>query len=158
MKKLFTAIFLLTAVSLEAQTVTRQLIEGIAYSPAADAGVPFAIEVKLVPFDKETHKEKSYHGTDETPPYFVCSELSITINGKKIAIPREAIADLANITDINSPNGEENKTWVMLVSGGENAGAYEVELVFNDEKLIQRRFVDIFNEGEERVYYDKKDF
>ncbi len=157
MKKLFTAVFLLTAVSLQAQSVTRQLIEGIAYSPTAEES-PFAIEIKVVPFDKETHKEKSYHGTDETTPYFVCSELSITINGKKIAIPREAVADLANISDINSPYGEGNKTWVVLVRGGENAGAYEVELVFNDEKLVERRFVDISNEGEERVYYDRKDF
>jgi hypothetical protein len=31
-------------------------------------------------------------------------------------------------------------------------------LVFNEEKLVQRRFVDLFNEGEERVFYDKKDF
>lgn len=157
MKKFLTAIILLTTISLEAQSLTRQLIEGIAYNQEAEK-TPFTIEVKMAPFDKDTHKEKSYYGTDESTPFFVCSDLSITINGKKVAIPREAIADLADISDINSPNSEENKSWVLLVRGGENAGAYEVELVFNEEKLVQRRFVDIFNEGEERVFYDKKDF
>ena len=102
MEKPLTAVFLLTAVSLHAQSVTRQLVEGIACSPTAEES-PFAIEIKVVPFDKETHREKSYPGTDETTPYFVCSESSITINGKKIAIPRKAVADLANISDINSP-------------------------------------------------------
>ena len=42
--------------------------------------------------------------------------------------------------------------------GGENAGAYGVELVFNDEKLVERRFVDLSNEDGERVYYDRKYF
>lgn len=147
---------ILSGASLKAQDITRLLSEGFTYRD--DDRVPFSVEIKLTPFNKDTHQEKSYHGRDGDSPAYVCDEFSFTVNGAKIVIPREAIADLGEILDFDSPYGAENKTWIITVRGGDGGGAYELEMTFDDAKLVQRRFVNYHDESGEPEYYDTKKF
>ena len=147
---------LLNGASLEAQDITRLLSEGFTYRD--DDRVPFSVEIKLTPFDSAAHQEKSYHGRDGDSPAYVCEEFSFTVNGAKIAIPREAIADLSEILDFDSPYGAENKTWIIMVRGGDGGGAYEMEMIFDDAKLVQRRFVNYHEETGDPVYYDTTNY
>ena len=147
---------ILSGASLKAQDITRLLSEGFTYRD--DDRVPFSVEIKLTPFNKDTHQEKSYHGRDGDLPAYVCDEFSFTVNGAKIAIPSEAIADLSEILDFDSPYGAENKTWIITVRGGDGGGAYEMEMTFDDTKLVQRRFVIYHDENGEPEYYDTKKF
>jgi hypothetical protein len=158
MKTLLAAalLFLLSGASLEAQDITRLLSEGFTYRD--DDRVPFSVEIRMTPFDKDSHQEKSYRGRDEGLPAYVCEEFSFIVNGSKIAIPREAIADLGEILDFDSPYGAESKTWIITVRGGDGGGAYELEMTFDDAKLVQRRFVNYHEETGDPVYYDTKNY
>lgn len=106
----------------------------------------------MAPFDQSSHQEKSYYGREQGLPAYVCEEFALTINGRQIAIPREAIADLGKILDFESPYQAENNTWIIFVTGGDGGGAYEVEMVCDDTRLVQRRFVIYDPESGDRVY------
>lgn len=155
---LATALFLclLHGVSLQAQDITRTFKEGFAYTE--DGRVPFSVDIKMTPFDQSYHQGRSYYGREEGLPAYVCEEFSLIINGRQIAIPREAIADLSEILDFESPYRDENRSWIILVTGGDGGGAYELEMVFDESRLVQRRFVIYNSDSGERVYYDAKNF
>jgi hypothetical protein len=147
---------LITGASLQAQDITRTFKEGFAYTE--DGRVPFSVDIKMTPFDQSYHQGGPYYGREEGLPAYVCEEFSLTINGRPLAIPRESFSDLSEILDFESPYQDENSSWIILVTGGDGGGAYEVEMVFDDTRLLQRRFVIYNSDSGERVYYDIKNF
>jgi hypothetical protein len=141
------AVLVLSTIPLLAQEITHTSTSGFVYNEKGR--FPFSVEANLVPFDKSIHKQR-YWGRDGGIPSFVCSAFSITLNGQPIEIPKKAFSDLGEITSVSAPSDHENDTWIVTVSGGDAGGSYEVELIFNDKKLLERRFIDLFSPGKER--------
>jgi hypothetical protein len=140
----------LSVFSLPAQEITHAATSGFVYNEKGRFA--FSVEVNLVSFDKKIHKQR-YFGRDGGIPSFVCSTFSVILNGQQIDIPKKAYSDLGEITSVGSPSDHENDTWMITIEGGDAGGSYEVELIFSEKKLLERRFIDLFSPGKERKYF-----
>ena len=147
MIRVFAAVFVLSTFPLLAQEITHTSTSGFVYNQKGR--FPFSIDAALVPFDKSIHKQR-YWGRDGGIPSFVCSAFSIILNGQPIDIPKKAFTDLGEIKSVSAPSDHENDTWIVNVLGGDAGGSYEVELIFSDKRLLERRFIDLFAPGKGR--------
>ena len=74
----------------------------------------------------------------------MCSGFTVSIGGKNIRIPNKAYSDLEDIFTITRIEGEDeggHKLWSAKIEGGSGAGSYELEFIFDSERLLERRFV-----------------
>ncbi|MEO6053177.1 MAG: hypothetical protein ABIP97_04120 [Chthoniobacterales bacterium] len=108
--------------------------------------VPYTIEATQAPYKADTaanaNNAKPPCGSDngKVTPKFICTSLSITIDGKKMELPEKAFTDLSDITAFKSPSFEMGH-WLVPVKGGHESAAYEVEYMFKDTKLIERGYL-----------------
>lgn len=133
--------------------LTRMSTSGFVQS-RADVRRSFSVEVSQVTIDKLAHKQKYYHGHYDDRHEYVCSGVSIFLNGRKIKVPAAAYSDLCFLRSVAPPSPQEGGTWVVRLDGGSGGESYKVELVFNDTKLLERRFG--FTEGTEKITETKK--
>ena len=133
--------FLACAMPLEADPIemTHSLIEGLVHSNS-DVKCSFRVEIHQVTLDKVVHKRKYYHGHYDDQHEYVCSGVSIFLNGRKIKIPAAAYSDLCNLQSVAPPEPLERGRWMVRIEGGCAGESYRVDLVFNDKKLLERRF------------------
>jgi hypothetical protein len=101
--------------------------------------IPFAIEATLNPYNPKIHSGR-YLGTDGGVPSYVCSAFAVSIGGRDIRIPEKAYSDLGDIQTI-TPVEREGNRWAASISGGDGAGFYELEFIFDSKRLLERRFV-----------------
>jgi hypothetical protein len=99
--------------------------------------IPFAIEATLTPYNPKIHTGR-YHGTDGGVPSYVCSAFALSIGGRNISIPEKAYSDLGDITSI-TPVAREGNRWAVTIDGGNGAGSYEFDFIFDSERLLERR-------------------
>ena len=133
--------------------LTRSSIDGFVRS-SSDVRYSFSVEVRQVTIDKVAHRQKYYHGHYDDQHEYVCSELSIFLNGWKIKVPEAAYSDLCFLQSIAPPDPQEDGTWMVRIDGGSAGESYKIELIFNDKRLLERRFG--FTEGTERITEIKK--
>ena len=133
--------------------LTRTSIEGFVRS-SSDVRCSFSVEARQVTLDKVAHKRTYYHGHYDDQHEYVCSEVSILLNGRRIKIPEAAYTDLCYLQSIAPPDPQEDGTWMVRIDGGSAGESYKIELIFNDTKLLERRFG--FTEGPEKITEIKK--
>ena len=57
-------------------------------------------------------------------------------------IPKKAYSDLEDILKITRMEREgDGNRWSVKIIGGSGAGSYELEFIFDSERLLERRFV-----------------
>jgi hypothetical protein len=64
----------------------------------------------------------------------------VSIGGRDIRIPEQAYSDLGDIQKI-TPVESEGHRWAATISGGDGAGFYKLDFIFDSERLLERRFV-----------------
>ena len=121
---------------------------------ASDVRRSFSIEVRQITLDKAAHRRKYYHGHYDDQHEYVCSEVSIFLNGRKIKVPEAAYSDLCYLQSIAPPDPQEDGTWMVRIDGGSAGESYKVELIFNDTKVLERRLGP--TEGQEKITETKK--
>ena len=119
-----------------------------------DVRCSFSVGVRQVTLDKVVHKQKYYHGHYDDQHQYVCSGVSIALNGRKIEVPEAAYCDLCFLQSVAPPEPQEDGTWMVRIDGGSGGESYKVELIFNDTKLLERRFG--FTEGTDKITEIKK--
>ena len=63
-----------------------------------------------------------------------------SVHGRKdIRIPEKAYSDLGDIQTIKPVEREGNR-WAVEISGGDGAGSYELDFIFDSERLLERWF------------------
>jgi hypothetical protein len=107
--------------------------------------VPFVVEAIMNPYNPKTYPDlltREYFGTDGGMPSFVCSGFAVSLGGRHMRIPRQAYSDLEDIEKIIRMESEgHDDWWSVAITGGSGAGCYEVEFIFDSERLLERRFV-----------------
>ena len=107
--------------------------------------VPFVVEAILNPYDPKAYpdiRSRRYIGTDGGVPSFVCSAFAVSIGGRDMRIPKKAYSDLEDILKITRMEREgDGNRWSVKIIGGSGAGSYELEFIFDSERLLERRFV-----------------
>ena len=147
----FVIFLVLTASISFAQELTDLSLAGFVYN--SQSRIPFSLEAKLVQFELGVHKLR-YYGADGGEPRFICRSLSIALGNQEIAIPEKAFSDLGDIASISPPFDSENGTWTVTIIGGDAGGSYRVDLIFNNRRLLERKFLDMFSAPEKREYYN----
>src|SRR5262245_30268533 len=104
--------------------LTRSSIEGFVHS-SSDVRCSFSVEVRQVTLDKVAHKRNYYHGHYDDQHEYVCSEVSISLNGRKIKIPETAYSDLCYLQSIAPPDPQEDGTWMIRLDGGSAGASYK---------------------------------
>lgn len=133
--------------------LTRTSVAGFVQS-RSDVRCSFSVEVRQVTVDKAAHRQKYYHGHYDDQHQYVCSGVSIVLNGRKIKVPEAAYSDLCFLQSVAPPEPQEDGTWMVRIDGGSGGESYKVELVFNDTRLLERRFGP--TEGTEKITETKK--
>jgi hypothetical protein len=133
-------ILLVCAPSLRADPIemTHTLIEGNAASSVVGT-YPFRVEVRQVTADKAVHKPNHRYGHYDNQHEYVCSRVSISLNGKSIRVPDAAYSDLCYLQAVEPPELQEDGRWMVLIEGGSGGESYEVQLIFDASKLLERR-------------------
>jgi hypothetical protein len=107
--------------------------------------VPFAIEAIMNPYNPKDYPNihsGRYIGTDGGVPSHVCSAFAVSIGGREIRIPKKAYSDLEDILIITRMEREDDvNRWSAKIIGGSGAGSYELEFIFDSERLLERRFI-----------------
>ena len=107
--------------------------------------VPFAIKALMNRYDPQTYPNihsGKYIGTDDGVPSYVCSKITVSIGGRDIRIPKKSYSDLEDIMTIDRMVLDvRDKQWSAKIEGGSGAGFYELEFIFDSERLLERRFV-----------------
>jgi len=114
------------------------LIEGNV-SHSANGTYPFRVEVRQVTVDRVAHKQKYYYGHYDDKRQYVCSSVAISLNGKSIEVPETAYSDLCYLQSIAPLELMEDGRWMVGIQGGSGGESYEVQLIFNAAKLLERR-------------------
>jgi hypothetical protein len=152
MTRLIALLIFVCCSQLFAAEVTRTLTTGFVYK--REDRIPFSVEARLVPFDPTMHKGR-YFGADGGQPRFVCSSFDVSINERLITIPKKAVSDLGDITAV-APPFDYDGMWMITVEGGDAGGSYQIDFLFNEERLVERRIVDVFSPPKERKYKTQK--
>jgi hypothetical protein len=104
--------------------------------------LPFTVHVRCAAFsNKLAHGMTHFLGGDSPNfrPQYVVTELTLSVGGKQVKIPRAAFTDLGNArvpTNFN-PYGDAGET-ILIWGGGDAAGSYTAHFFFRDFKLIRR--------------------
>ncbi|MEO6846538.1 MAG: hypothetical protein ABI443_04040 [Chthoniobacterales bacterium] len=104
--------------------------------------IPYTVEARQGPYKAPATSVKPAFGTNggKLTPKFICTGLTVSIGGKKMEIPDKAFGDLCDITLIKPPVFEMGY-WLLPIKGGHDAGAYEVEYMFNDKRVLERGYL-----------------
>jgi len=101
-------------------------------------GSIFKFAVSMKPYASDVKLER-FWGIDSDKPERVIKEISLFIDDKKVAIPKGAIFDLA---DINLPCGvylmQSAGMVFIYLKGGDATSAYTAVLKFKNGKLLSR--------------------
>ena len=100
--------------------------------------IPFAIEATSIPYNPKIHTGPLV-GTNRRVPLYVCSAFALSMGGRDIRIPEKAYSDLGDIQTIKPVEREGNR-WAVEISGGDGAGSYELDFIFDSERLLERWF------------------
>ncbi len=102
-------------------------------------GRPFRLEIRLVPYNAASHQQTEFFGGEVTEPQFVVERVGLSVGGRQVSIPPEAVTDLY---DVHLPSGvrlyEAGPFVVLRLQGGDGAGSYEARLVIDAGKLVRR--------------------
>jgi hypothetical protein len=101
--------------------------------------IPFAIEATSIQYNPKIHTGPLL-GTNRRAPLYVCSAFTVSIGGRDILIPEKAYSDLGDIHTIK-PVEKEGNRWAVQISGGDGAGFYELDFIFDSNRLLERWFV-----------------
>lgn len=135
--------------------LTHTVIEGrVSYS--SNGTYPFRVEVRQTNLDKVVYKQKHYFGHYEDQRAYVCSSVSISLNDKQIEVPKAAYLDLCYLQSIRPPELMEDGRWMFAIEGGSAGESYEVQLIFSDSKVVERRLA--FDESAEKKTYNVRKF
>ncbi len=102
---------------------------------------PFTITVRTEPYTKKRDDAvKTWIGNESNFPREVITEISLSIGGIKIAIPRVAFVDLG---DPHVPHNvylmQFHEFVYLYIVGSDGAGGYKARFTFKDNKLIERQ-------------------
>lgn len=87
-------------------------------------------------------------------PCSLVDNLEVSINGKTIVVPRSAFADMSDLN--NMAIGAKEKLFTLTTRGGDTSGSYAIEIIFDENRVLKRRYFDAFDPREavqETNYY-----
>ena len=86
-------------------------------------------------------ERRDYWGTDGTIPSSVVSDVRISVDGTEWPCPREAFQDLAEVqydSQVGFDQDGANGSVVIIIRGGDGAGAYAARLTLVDKRIATR--------------------
>jgi hypothetical protein len=113
-------------------------------------GTEFKLLISIAPCSENNFPVSGkFWGVDSVKPEHIIKSLSLIINNKEILIPKNAIADLA---DVNLPYGvylmQNSNAIILYLKGGDAAGAYTAALKVHGGRVVARTINFVNNEGE----------
>ena len=75
-------------------------------------------------------------GADCADPHFSINILSLMIDNKKVLLPFKFFSDLGDVNKIDI--SDSNSNFKLVILGGDGAGSYSAEFLFNNNRLIER--------------------
>jgi hypothetical protein len=82
-----------------------------------------------------------YWGTDGAVPSHIVKDVHISVDGMKCPCPREAFQDLAEVqydSQVVFDHGETDGSLVVVIRGGDGAGAYSARISLVDRRVVKR--------------------
>jgi hypothetical protein len=114
----------------------RIALAGLCSIDGGKTKIPFAIEATSVQYNPKIHTGPLL-GTNRRVPLYVCSAFAVSIGGRDILIPEKAYSDLGDIHTIKPVEREGNR-WAVEITGGDGAGFYELDFIFDSNRLLER--------------------
>jgi hypothetical protein len=134
---LFVAAGLLVGV----QSASAQHYNRIAIAGAYEGGPAFDLVIRCSPYSPRRRAGVTHFWGGDSPnftPQYVVSDISLKLDQHRIAIPRDAFADLGDVlvptVNVDADTRDVHIDW----SGGDAAGSYRVVFTFRHYRLVQR--------------------
>lgn len=77
--------------------------------------------------------------TNSRVPCSVVDNINLSVNGRKVFVPRSVFCDLADLDRGVLTEGSGGKHWALILWAGDAAQAYIVKIDFNRVRVTQRR-------------------
>jgi len=103
------------------------------------SGVEYSVEIKEVQYEKKSNElpdDGSMWGIDGGFCRYVVTIFNVKINNKPAYIYRKYYSDICDLTSVKVT--EEKGQIILIVSGGDGAGAFTAKYTFKRNKLTQR--------------------
>lgn len=114
--------------------------EGRTEIAGAISGRPLSVGIYTHIASMPTDGSGGVRSIDCAPSTSPCPEIyamTIAVGGKELFVPRSAFADLGDVTNAKIVN-EKPGTATLIFMGGEGEEGYEVHIVLNQERVLER--------------------